>query len=142
MAVLDDGLSDLQQRIAALERKLGERTAERDEALAQQAATAEVLQVINSSPGDLAPVFDAMLDKAMRLCGAAFGLLTSFDGGAFHAAALRGVPAGFAESWREPRRPGPGLALYRLMQGENLVHVPDVTAEDAYRTGDPIRRAL
>jgi GAF domain-containing protein len=112
------------------------------EALDQQTATAEVLGVINSSPGDLAPVFDAMLEKAMRLCEAGFGLLASFDGEAFHAAALNGVPAVFAESWREPRRPSPGLALYQLMQGEDLVHVPDVTAEDAYRSGNPIRRAL
>ncbi|HEX3520810.1 MAG TPA: GAF domain-containing protein, partial [Stellaceae bacterium] len=112
------------------------------EALEQQTATAEVLQVINSSPGDLAPVFDAMLDKAMRLCEAEFGLLASYDSEAFHAAALHGVPAAFAESWREPRRPSPGLALYRLTQGERLVHVPDVTAEDAYQSGNPIRRAL
>ena len=112
------------------------------EALEQQTATAEVLQVINSSPGNLAPVFDSMLEKAMRLCEAEFGLLTNFDGEAFHGAALRGVPAGFAESWREPSRPSPGLALYQLTQGENLVHVADVTAEDAYRSGNPIRRAL
>jgi len=113
------------------------------EALEQQTATAEVLQVINSSPGDLVPVFEAMLEKAMRLCEAQFGFLTRFDGEAFRAAAMRGVPAAFAESWqREPRRPGTGISLYRLMQGENLVHVPDITAEESYHAGDPIRRAL
>src|SRR5205085_10856431 len=103
---------------------------------------AEVLGVINSSPGDLAPVFDAMLEKAMRLCEAEFGLLRTFDGEAFHAAASRGVPTVFAEFWRVPRRPSPGLPLYRLMCGENLVHIPDVTADEIYRSGDPIRRAF
>src|SRR6516164_5602520 len=72
-ATPDSTLADPQQIIADLQRKLNEAEAERDGALAQQTATAEVLGVINSSGGDLAPVFEAMLERAARLCSAGFG---------------------------------------------------------------------
>ena len=103
------------------------------EALEQQTATAEVLQVINSSPGDLAPVFDAMLDKATRLCEAAFGTLFTYDGECFHAVALRGVPAVFADALDAPVRPDPGGSLYRIARGEPFAHFADVANEAAFR---------
>jgi len=82
------------------------------EALDQQTATAEVLQVINSSPGDLAPVFAAVLEKGVRLCEANFGVLLTYDGHDFHTAALHGVPPLYAEFMtRNPPQPGPQSAM-------------------------------
>ncbi len=109
----------------------------------QQTATAEILQVINSSPGNLAPVFDAMIDKALGLCGAAFGVLWTYDGERVHAAALRGAPPAFAEFLtRAPHPVGPDNAHGRLLGGEPFVHIVDVAEDQAYRSGDPTRRAL
>ena len=113
------------------------------EALDQQTATAEVLQVINSSPGDLAPVFDAMLEKATALCDAVYGNLLTYDGNRFHHAALRGTPPAYAEFMREhPPNYGPGTSLGQLALGARLVHVVDLTDTDSYRSGDPNRRAI
>jgi two-component system NtrC family sensor kinase len=116
---------------------------ETHEALEQQTATAEVLQVINSSPGDLVPVFEAMLDKAMRLSEAAFGQLAIYEDGSFRTAATRGMPAAFVEyRRRSPPDYGPGTQPARLLAGERVIHVPDLMAEDIYKTGDANRRAL
>src|SRR5258706_7969221 len=114
------------------------------EALEQQTATAEVLGVINSSPGDLAPVFEAMLEKALSLCGAAFGGLWTFDGDRYVSTALRGVPSAYAEFLGETTLiPGPGSAPYRFLHGERaVIQNIDLMAEELYRAGDPQRRAL
>src|SRR5271165_4296360 len=135
--------ADLQSSYADLEKKVEDRTAELTEALDQQTATAEVLGVINASPGDLVPVFDAMLEKATRLCGAAFGLMWTYEDDRFQATALRGVPSAFAEFLGKPLGPfHEGTGLGRLLRGEDLVIHPDMATEDAYRAGDPLRRAI
>jgi class 3 adenylate cyclase len=144
----DGALVNLQQTIADLQRQLGASTAERDEAKAerdeseaQRAALAEVLGVINSSPGDLAPVFDAVLEKAMHLCDAAFGYMTGGEG---RTVATRGVPPAYAEFRRHnPVPPGQGGIAARMRAGAPFVHVVDLKDDERYRSGsDPHRRAM
>ncbi|HSQ20779.1 MAG TPA: GAF domain-containing protein, partial [Blastocatellia bacterium] len=113
-----------------------------EESLQQQTATAEVLRVINSSPGHLEPVFEAMLEKATHLCEASFGILWLCDGEQFRTAALHGVPPAYAEITRTPIRPLPTNPLGRMLRGERLIVSADVSDEEPYRTGDPARRAL
>jgi signal transduction histidine kinase len=136
-------LTDLKQTVAELEQRLQASLAERDELLQQQAATNEVLQVINASSGDLAPVFDAILERAMRLCEAKFGLLATYDDGQIRTVAARGVPPAFAE-FRKNNPPdyGPETGPARILAGERVVHIVDLKSGDAYRAGDPNRRAV
>jgi GAF domain-containing protein len=111
---------------------------EQREALEQQTATAEVLQIINASPGDLTPVFDAMLDKALDLCGAAFGNLWTYDGEMFHAAAVRRVPAPYADALQRTSALGTrsGTVLGQLAAGSAWTQILDAAAEGAYLDSD------
>src|SRR6516162_6692177 len=142
--MLDDRVVALERQNAELRRQLEICHAELEEALAQQAATAEVLQVINSSPGELGPVFEAILDKGLRLCDAAFGSLLIHEGDDQHRiAAVRGLPPTRVEAWGHgPLYFGPGTASYRLVRGERFVHMRDAAEDEGYRSGNPLRRAL
>jgi len=109
------------------------------ESLDQQTATSEVLKVISSSPGDLQPVFDAMLANATRICEAKFGTLYLYDGEAYRTASLCNAPPAFAEYRRRgPIHPGPGTGLGRIASTKQLVHVADITAEQSYIDRDPL----
>src|SRR5215472_14133382 len=126
-------IADLQRELAECRVELDKRTAERDEALAQQTATAEVLQVINSSPGELGPVFDAMLEKALRLCEAPFGLLRTWDGERFHLIAAQGDPKFTDWAWNY----GPWAPAHdsspsgRIVRGEDIVRFADAPDDEA-----------
>jgi hypothetical protein len=106
---------------------------ERDAAIEQQTATSEVLQVISSSPSDLEPVFATMLEKAVRICDAAFGNIYRWDGEALHLVATHNTPPAFAEERRRsPYRPYPHSPIGRMVTDKTLAHVTDITAEEVY----------
>src|SRR3974390_3582217 len=115
---------------------LDQRTRERDEALEQLAATSDVLQIISRSPGELKPVLTAMLDHAVRICEAKFGVLYLFEGDGWRAVALhRAAPPSFIEArQRRPVPPNiPGTALGRVTATKQVVQILDAQAEPAYR---------
>jgi len=122
--------------------ELRQRTADLTESLEQQTATSEVLRVISSSPGELQPVFQAMLENATRICGAKFGVLFLSEDDAFRAAALYGAPPEFAEAHRLAPVVGttPGTALGRVAATKQPAQIADIRAEPAY-INDPERLA-
>ena len=103
------------------------------QALEQQTATSEVLQVISSSPGDLEPVFAAMLEKGVRICGATFGNIYRWDGDALRIVALHNTPPQFAQT-RTPSafRHSPTSNVGVMVATKAVVHVADVAASPAY----------
>jgi len=120
-------VADLQKQVSALTRELAQ-------ALEQQAATAEVLRVISSSPGELAPVFEAMLANSTRLCDARFGtLLLLHEDGRLHFAAGHNVPPAFAELRRGTQFfPAPGAHIAEAIRTKEPVQVADLTATRGY----------
>jgi GAF domain-containing protein len=127
---------------AKLEKKLEVRTRELAEALDQQTATSEVLRAITSSPGDLKPVFEAILKNARRLCEAKFGHLLIYDGEYFRVAAVHAAPSILTDFLnRGPFPAGPATGLGRLASTKRVVHVADLKAEQAYLDRDPLRVA-
>ena len=118
---------------ARLLNELRQRTTDLTEALEQQTATAEVLQVISSSPGDLQPVFAAMLENAVRICDAGFGNIHRWDGEAIHLVATHNTPPAFAEARRRSSNPAnPKTSFGRMIATKAVVHVADAAAEPGY----------
>ncbi len=119
---------------ARLLRELRQRTDDLTESLEQQTATSEVLRVISSSPGDLAPVFQAILANATRICQAKFGILMLRDGEGFRSVAVDGAPPAYAEAMAQdpyiPPRPGSGLVT--LARTKRPVQLADIQADPAY----------
>src|SRR5260221_9449930 len=127
--------AELKTQLEVQTRELAETRKALAEALEQQTATSEVLRIISSSPGELEPVFQAMLANATRLCEAKFGMLYLWEGeGQYRVAALHGAPPRLAEERRRGVviRPAPGSALGRVAQTKHTVHIADSRAEKNY----------
>jgi len=127
-----DTYSELEKKVELLTRALSE-------ALEQQTATSEVLSVISSSPGELEPVFQAMLSSAIRICEAKFGNLLLYEGGQFRMAAMQGAPPAWAEkrSLEPVFRPRPNNRLALVAKTKQVQHVADLTADQSYIERDP-----
>jgi GAF domain-containing protein len=129
-------LNELRQRTD----NLSHRTTDLMEALEQQTATSEVLQVISNFSGDLEPVFATILEKAVRICDATFGNIYRFDGEFFHLVATHNTPPAYAEKRRQcPYRPHPNSDIGRMVVGKTVAHIADVMAEEVYTAQlDPV----
>ena len=137
LQVLRD-ITELKEREAAL--AAAKEAAEA--ALAQETATAEVLQAINGSLQDLTPVFGIMLQKAMELCDATFGGMMTYRDGAFELIANRGIPEAFLSARRGPHRPEANSALGRIARGKSTIHVADITDKKETTGLNEVRRTF
>jgi len=122
--------------IADRDRLLDQRTRERDEALEQLAATSEVLKVISSSPGELEPVFNALLANATRICEATTGTLYLYEGTQFRGVATHHSEQSYVDYWRRNSvvelKKHSGSPLDRLATTKRVVHIPDIRSDQSY----------
>src|SRR5262245_56463233 len=131
--------ADLQRQLDPRTRELTEARADLAESLERQTATAEVLQIISSSPGELAPVFEAILVNATRLCEAMFGNLYLYEGGRLRVVASHNVPPAFAAARRRgPFHPPPGGPLNEVIRSKQTVRTGDMAATQAYAERHPV----
>src|SRR5262249_43052195 len=135
-----NSLIELKKQLEARTRELAEAREDLVEALEQQTATSEVLGVISSSPGELQPVFDAMLAKATRLCEARFASLLLSEGDQFQRVSLHNAPPALVEHWRRTPivRPHPESAVGRAALTKQVAHVVDIKKTPAYLERDPL----
>jgi GAF domain-containing protein len=122
---------------ARLLNELRQRTDDLTRSLEQQTATSEVLEVISSSPGDLKPVFEAILENAVRLCGAKFGNLYLYESDGLRAAAMHNAPPAYARQRVGLLHPSPNTTSYRAIQTKQPAQIADITKLQAYVEGDP-----
>jgi two-component system, NtrC family, sensor kinase len=139
---LNDAATD-PKAIAELQRKLAERTAERDELLRQQTATAEILKFIAGSPADVQPVFNAIAERARLLCGARVGSTTRFDGELLHLVGYHGASPEAEAAMRAafPMKPGRGSVNARTILAKAPVQIVDVHLDPEYRVTDAAQRS-
>jgi PAS domain-containing protein len=136
MTALNDAATDPRHKIAALRRELDERTAERDEALAQQAATGEILSVISRSPADIQPVFEAIVTRAAALCEAEFSAVARLKDGLLHLVAVHSMSPEETATFHSlfPRPPARNFTMGRAFVDARPVHFGDVLSELDYDT--------
>jgi signal transduction histidine kinase len=134
-----NSLVELRKQLEARTRELAEARKHLTEALEQQTATSEVLQVISSFPGDLEPMFQSMLEKATRICDAQFGNLYLCEGDAFRIVAMHGAAPAYAEARKHNPlvRPPPDSALGRVAITKQLAHIADIKTTRSYIERDP-----
>jgi len=138
-ATLEHQVAELRRANAELQQRLDVALAQREESEGQKAAMAEIVEAINASPSDPAPVFDTILEKATGVCDAAFGIMWTLDNDVARVRAMRNVPHRFVEYlMREPPVIGPDTLFGRAIIDRSLIHIADCAVGEVYQKRAPL----